>query len=183
MGDVPAPETREFQNSIEKLVEQGGALAGVWADLDDATKDSVQQLLENFHQLSETTDVTAEDAEYFAETMIDALENAGASTTEIEGALEQLRGGVFDLSKAFEDLDKSADIGQTFKDQAETAEQELARVSDAAESLRNTMKETSEAARDSVGEINSQFAALSVQIHEAVIACQNLKNCMSDTGG
>jgi uncharacterized protein Yka (UPF0111/DUF47 family) len=52
MGDVPAPETREFQNSIEKLVEQGGALAGVWGDLDDETKSSVQNLLENFHELS-----------------------------------------------------------------------------------------------------------------------------------
>jgi hypothetical protein len=45
------------------------------------------------------------------------------------------------------------------------------------------MRETSEVARDAVGEINGQFAALSVQIQEAVIACQNLKNCMSDTGG
>ena len=183
MGDVPAPETREFQNSIEKLVEQGGALAGVWGDLDDETKSSVQNLLENFHELSETTNITSADAEHFAETMIAALEGAGASTVEIEGALEELRGGVFDLSKAFEDLDKNVEFGASFQTEAEKAERELERVGDAAETLRTTMRETSEVARDAVGEINGQFAALSVQIQEAVEACRSLKQCMSDTGG
>ena len=183
LGDVPAPETQAFQASIEKLVEQGGALAGVWGSLDDATKDSLQGLLENFHELSDTTNVTAEDAEYFAETMIEALEGAGASTVEVEGALEQLRGGVFDLSKAFEDLDRSADIGKSFEGQAERAEQELERIGDAAAILKTTMKEAADIARESIGEVNSQFSALSVQIQEATVACQALKQCMSDTGG